>query len=159
MLDASNVIAQVDFLLDGASLGAITVTPYQIDWVATSGNHTLRVQATDVTGATRYSDIVQFSVPLDVTTPFDNTRAQGYTWGNGANYRTGQGSAAALKVPAQLGTEADWAWLSAGYNHGVGLKLQHLMGQELSGGMDALRAVKRALDPKGIMNPGKMGLT
>ena len=45
------------------------------------------------------------------------------------------------------------------YCHGVGLKLQHLMGQELGGGMDALRALKRALDPNGIMNPGKLGLT
>ncbi len=45
------------------------------------------------------------------------------------------------------------------YCHGVGLKLQGLLHREMGGGMVALRAIKRALDPNGIMNPGKLGLT
>jgi FAD/FMN-containing dehydrogenase len=44
------------------------------------------------------------------------------------------------------------------YCHGVGLKLQRLMERELGGGMLLLRAVKSALDPGNIMNPGKLGL-
>ena len=44
------------------------------------------------------------------------------------------------------------------YCHGVGLKLQRLMERELGGGMGLLRAVKKALDPGNIMNPGKLGL-
>lgn len=44
------------------------------------------------------------------------------------------------------------------YCHGVGLKLSHLMDRELGPGMELLRRVKRALDPAGILNPGKLGL-
>ena len=44
------------------------------------------------------------------------------------------------------------------YCHGVGLRLAHLMGREHGEGLEALRAIKRALDPLGILNPGKLGL-
>lgn len=44
------------------------------------------------------------------------------------------------------------------YVHGVGVKLAHLMGAELGPGLPVSRQVKRALDPKAILNPGKMGL-
>ena len=44
------------------------------------------------------------------------------------------------------------------YCHGVGLKLAHLMDREHGPGMEALRGVKKALDPAGILNPGKLGL-
>jgi len=44
------------------------------------------------------------------------------------------------------------------YCHGVGLKLGNKMAQELGAAMTLLRDVKRAVDPRGIMNPGKMGL-
>jgi alkyldihydroxyacetonephosphate synthase len=44
------------------------------------------------------------------------------------------------------------------YCHGVGLRLGHLMEAELGGGMTALQALKRALDPEGLLNPGKLGL-
>ena len=44
------------------------------------------------------------------------------------------------------------------YCHGVGIKLAHLMESELGSGMSVLRRVKSALDPNGIMNPGKLGL-
>ena len=43
------------------------------------------------------------------------------------------------------------------YCHGVGLKLAHLLDAELgTGGMSAARRIKRALDPAGILNPGKL---
>ncbi len=44
------------------------------------------------------------------------------------------------------------------YCHGVGVKLNHLLARELGGNLEALRSIKRALDPAGIMNPGKLAL-
>lgn len=44
------------------------------------------------------------------------------------------------------------------YVHGVGLRLGHLMEREIGSGMKALHALKKAFDPDGIMNPGKLGL-
>lgn len=45
------------------------------------------------------------------------------------------------------------------YCHGVGVRLAHLMEQEHSPvGLEVLRAVKMALDPHNIMNPGKLAL-
>jgi FAD/FMN-containing dehydrogenase len=45
------------------------------------------------------------------------------------------------------------------YCHGVGWKLAHLVGREHgAAGLDVMRRVKAALDPAGIMNPGKGGL-
>lgn len=44
------------------------------------------------------------------------------------------------------------------YCHGVGVRLSRLMDREKGAGLEVLRAVKRALDPNGIMNPGKLGL-
>lgn len=44
------------------------------------------------------------------------------------------------------------------YCHGVGVRLAGFMEREHGAGLDVLRAIKRALDPQGIMNPGKLGL-
>ena len=44
------------------------------------------------------------------------------------------------------------------YCHGVGVKLNHLLAAELGSGHDVIRAIKQALDPANIMNPGKLGL-
>ncbi|MCY4651584.1 MAG: FAD-binding oxidoreductase, partial [Dehalococcoidia bacterium] len=41
------------------------------------------------------------------------------------------------------------------YCHGAGLKLAHLMDNELGTGMSAVVRIKKALDPAGILNPGK----
>ena len=40
--------------------------------------------------------------------------------------------------------------------HGVGLGKLHLMAAEHGAGWDVMESVKRALDPQGIMNPGKL---
>jgi FAD/FMN-containing dehydrogenase len=42
------------------------------------------------------------------------------------------------------------------YCHGAGLKLRHLVPEALGEGLEVLRAVKHALDPGGILNPGKL---
>jgi alkyldihydroxyacetonephosphate synthase len=45
------------------------------------------------------------------------------------------------------------------HHHGIGLHRGMWMEQEHGrAGLEALRRVKRALDPGGIMNPGKLGL-
>jgi alkyldihydroxyacetonephosphate synthase len=43
-------------------------------------------------------------------------------------------------------------------HHGVGLKLAPFMHAQHGAGLEALRSIKSALDPLGIMNPGKLGL-
>lgn len=42
--------------------------------------------------------------------------------------------------------------------HGAGLKLAPWMPADRQSGWEVLRTIKRALDPHGIMNPGKLGL-
>ncbi len=44
------------------------------------------------------------------------------------------------------------------YCHGVGIKLAAHMAREHGCGLEAMRVIKRALDPNNIMNPGKLGL-
>ncbi len=44
------------------------------------------------------------------------------------------------------------------YVHGVGIRYAHLMAREHGAGLEVLRALKRALDPHAILNPGKLGL-
>jgi FAD/FMN-containing dehydrogenase len=44
------------------------------------------------------------------------------------------------------------------YCHGAGLRLAHLMQREHGPGLEVMRRLKAALDPNGILNPGKLGL-
>lgn len=46
---------------------------------------------------------------------------------------------------------------SLSHHHGVGLNRSRYMAEALGGGLDALQAIKTSLDPKGILNPGKLG--
>jgi alkyldihydroxyacetonephosphate synthase len=43
------------------------------------------------------------------------------------------------------------------YVHGIGIRLGHLMEQELGSSIHVLRTLKAAFDPDGIVNPGKLG--
>lgn len=57
------------------------------------------------------------------------------------------------------GTKAVLAWGgSLSHHHGVGLNRSRYMRDALGGGLDVLGSVKQALDPNGILNPGKLGL-
>ena len=47
---------------------------------------------------------------------------------------------------------------SLSHHHGVGLNRSRYVAEALGGGLDVLAAVKAALDPNGILNPGKLGL-
>lgn len=42
-------------------------------------------------------------------------------------------------------------------HHGIGFKLGYLMPEQYGKGFDVLLSIKKSLDPKGIMNPGKLG--
>ena len=44
------------------------------------------------------------------------------------------------------------------HHHGVGLNRARFMDEALGGGIEVLHALKAALDPHGILNPGKLGL-
>lgn len=61
------------------------------------------------------------------------------------------GADVGLRLAQELGGSME-------YCHGVGLRLAHLMGGELGPGLEVLRRLKRALDPQGLLNPGKLGL-
>ena len=43
------------------------------------------------------------------------------------------------------------------HHHGVGLNRDRFVAEALGPGHDVLSAVKAALDPAGILNPGKLG--
>jgi len=47
---------------------------------------------------------------------------------------------------------------SISHHHGIGIVRAEYVGDALGAGLDVLRAIKRALDPNGILNPGKLGL-
>jgi alkyldihydroxyacetonephosphate synthase len=42
-------------------------------------------------------------------------------------------------------------------HHGVGLKLSRFMPAQYGSAWPLLETIKRAIDPNGIMNPGKVG--
>ena len=44
------------------------------------------------------------------------------------------------------------------HHHGVGLNRARFVRDALGAGADVLAALKGALDPHGILNPGKLGL-
>jgi alkyldihydroxyacetonephosphate synthase len=46
---------------------------------------------------------------------------------------------------------------SLSHHHGVGVNRARFVPEALNGGFEVLRALKRALDPNGILNPGKLG--
>ncbi len=48
---------------------------------------------------------------------------------------------------------------SLSHHHGVGLNRAGYMAEALGSGMEVLAALKGALDPQGILNPGKLGLS
>jgi len=70
------------------------------------------------------------------------------------------GSAGGLRAAIEgILLAAQAAGGSMEYCHGVGWKLAHLMTSEHGpGALDVLRRVKTALDPAGILNPGKGGV-
>jgi alkyldihydroxyacetonephosphate synthase len=57
-------------------------------------------------------------------------------------------------------TEATLAHGAAiSHHHGIGLQRARFMPRALGSGFEVLLALKQTLDPAGILNPGKLGLT
>jgi alkyldihydroxyacetonephosphate synthase len=89
-----------------------------------------------------------------------------YAWGTMIYARfvvpDGGGGPEAVALHDRIWEEGLEAAFSAGAvmndHHGVGLKLAPYMARQHGKSLDTLRRVKAALDPNGIMNPGKLGL-
>jgi alkyldihydroxyacetonephosphate synthase len=87
-----------------------------------------------------------------------------YRWGTMiyARFLIPDGGRDALALHDRVWADGVRAVLAAGGvmndHHGVGLKLAPFMQAQHGAGLQALRSVKSALDPLGIMNPGKLGL-
>jgi alkyldihydroxyacetonephosphate synthase len=87
-----------------------------------------------------------------------------YRWGTMiyARFLIPDGGDDALALHDQIWEDGITAVLAAGGvmndHHGVGLKLAPFMAAQHGPALDVLRRVKTALDPTGIMNPGKLGL-
>ncbi len=54
--------------------------------------------------------------------------------------------------------EVQEAGAAISHHHGIGLNRGRFLAAALGGAFDVLRSVKDALDPRGILNPGKLGL-
>jgi len=75
---------------------------------------------------------------------------------------TGEGTAERDRLYTQLWDAGQRAVLAAGgtlsHHHGVGLNRSRFTAEALGAGHAVLQSVKDALDPNGILNPGKLGL-
>src|SRR3954471_16169671 len=87
-----------------------------------------------------------------------------YRWGTMiyARFLVPDGGTDALELHDRIWEDGITAVLRAGGvmndHHGVGLKLAPYMAAQHGPALDVLRRIKSALDPLGIMNPGKLGL-
>jgi alkyldihydroxyacetonephosphate synthase len=87
-----------------------------------------------------------------------------YLWGTMiyGRFVVPDGGPDALALHDRIWEEGMGAALDAGGvmndHHGVGIKLGPYMRRQHGAALDTMRAIKAALDPNDIMNPGKMGL-
>src|SRR3954447_20468007 len=87
-----------------------------------------------------------------------------YLWGTMiyGRFVVPDGGPDALELHDRIWHDGMTAALDAGGvmndHHGVGIKLGPYMRRQHGAGLDAMRRIKAALDPNGVMNPGKMGL-
>jgi alkyldihydroxyacetonephosphate synthase len=127
----------------------------------------------DVVATYTHIEAVYHALRAAVKEPFADSELQlrmhfshWYAWGTMIYARfvvpDGGGGPEAVALHDRIWEEGLEAAFSAGAvmndHHGVGLKLAPYMERQHGPALDALRRVKAALDPNGIMNPGKLGL-
>jgi alkyldihydroxyacetonephosphate synthase len=80
--------------------------------------------------------------------------------GAGTNPDSGGDWAEAYYVRAwdEVMTAVREAGAAISHHHGIGINRARFVEQALGGAFAVLRATKDALDPRGILNPGKLGL-
>jgi len=87
-----------------------------------------------------------------------------YLWGTMiyGRFVVPDGGPDALALHDRIWADGMTAALDAGGvmndHHGVGIKLGPYMRRQHGGALDVMRRIKAALDPHGVMNPGKLGL-
>ena len=87
-----------------------------------------------------------------------------YLWGTMiyGRFVVPDGGPDALALHDRIWADGMTAALDAGGvmndHHGVGIKLGPYMRRQHGAALDAMAAIKGALDPNGVMNPGKLGL-
>src|ERR687896_1058406 len=87
-----------------------------------------------------------------------------YLWGTMiyGRFVVPDGGDEALALHDRIWEDGMTAALDAGAvindHHGVGIKLGPYMRRQHGAALDAIRQIKTALDPNGVMNPGKLGL-
>ncbi|HBV77330.1 MULTISPECIES: Ig-like domain-containing protein [Vibrio] len=84
--DSDGYVAQVDFYVDNQLIATDTSEPFEHQWVATSGEHTLKATATDDKDATASSN----NVTIQVDTPATGGCAELVTYSAGTAYNSGQ---------------------------------------------------------------------
>ncbi len=84
--DNDGIITKVEFMIDGALVGAATTTPYMISWARPlAGTHVLTAKAYDNSGAVKTSAAIAFSVgsktnlppSVELSSPFNGEVFQG----------------------------------------------------------------------------------
>ncbi|MEM0953192.1 MAG: Ig-like domain-containing protein [Pseudomonadota bacterium] len=135
---STNPMNEVSFYIDGTLIGTDTTAPYSTEWIAQPGVHIAQARAKDATGVIRVTPVVEFGVPGSLNTAFSTAEKRFYSWGSGAEYRTGLGDTADRTIPEELFGPPEWIWLSAGGSHGLGLKLDGTIWSWGSGAQGAL---------------------
>lgn len=67
--DANGSVTQVEFFVNGSSVGVDNTSPYSVNWTATAGQKNLTAVATDNAGATTTSSVVSITVSAPNTPP------------------------------------------------------------------------------------------
>ncbi|MFI5151005.1 MAG: Ig-like domain-containing protein [Bacteroidia bacterium] len=79
--DPDGTVSSVEFFVDGTSIGVVNASPFQINWTATLGTHSITAKATDNGGLKTTSSAVSITVTQDIPPVVSITGPA-----NGANY-------------------------------------------------------------------------
>ena len=154
--DAAHVAHWLERRNDVAALEALTSRGYTVDTMEVTGSWS------DLPAI--YEATLAALLGVEGTIAASAHQSHSYPSG-GCLYFTFAGQVPAERRDAYyrlLWDAGQGAVLAAGgslsHHHGVGLNRGRFVAAALGGGLDVLVAAKQALDPRGILNPGKLGL-